>query len=153
MGLENHTTAEKFTKVNIPFESAIKKVSTGARHTLILLENGNIYAFGDNSEGQCAGSNTRYSTPVKINLETRDKIVDVYSGYNHNLIVLSNGELLTWGDTSSGKLGYFEGNMIQPTPRLIQGLKGKYPNQIGMGFGMTVISTSSYENSLIPLNK
>ena len=61
--------------------------------------------------------------------------------------------MLTWGDTSNGKLGYFEGNMTQLTPRIIQGLKGKYPNQIALGFGMTVISTSSLENSLVPMNK
>ncbi len=139
--------------MKIPFESAIKKVSTGARHSLVLLENGFLYAFGDNSEGQCAGSQTRYNTPVKISLDTLDKIVDVFSGYNHNLIVLASGEMLTWGDTSSGKLGYYEGNMTQTTPRLIQSLKGKYPNQVALGFGMTVISTSSYENSLVALNK
>jgi hypothetical protein len=53
------------------------------------LDNGNLYAFGDNSEGQCAGALTRYPYPVKIEVESREKIIDVYSGYNHNLIVMS----------------------------------------------------------------
>lgn len=65
---------------------------------------------------------------------------------------LGNGEMLTWGDTSSGKLGYFEGNMTQGFPRLIQVLKGKYANQISLGFQMSVISTSSYENSLVNIS-
>lgn len=61
--------------------------------------------------------------------------------------------MLTWGDSSNGKLGYFEGNMTQTSPRIIQCMKGKYPNQIGLGYGMTVISTSSLENSILPINK
>lgn len=54
--------------------------------------------------------------------------------------------MYTWGDTASGKLGYYEGNMIQNNPRIIQILKGKYPNYISLGFQMTVISTSTYDN-------
>jgi hypothetical protein len=61
--------------------------------------------------------------------------------------------MLSWGDTASGKLAYIEGNMTQITPRLIQVLKGKYANCISLGFQMTVISTSSYENSLVNLSK
>jgi alpha-tubulin suppressor-like RCC1 family protein len=56
---------------------------------MLLLNNGDLYAFGDNSEGQCTGNNTRYINPIKIEVDAKDKIIDVYSGYNHNLIVLS----------------------------------------------------------------
>jgi hypothetical protein len=56
--------------------------------------------------------------------------------------------MLSWGDTSSGKLGYIENNMIQVVPKTIQVLKGKYPNIVALGFQMTVISTSPYENSI-----
>jgi alpha-tubulin suppressor-like RCC1 family protein len=76
--------------VNFNFTSTIKKVSVGARHTLVLLNSGELFAFGDNSEGQCSGYDARYSTPFKIEFETRQKIIDVYSGYNHNLILLGN---------------------------------------------------------------
>ncbi len=57
--------------------------------------------------------------------------------------------MFTWGDTSSGKLTYIEGNLSQVTPRLVQVLKGKFPNHVGLGFQMTVMSTSSFENSLV----
>jgi alpha-tubulin suppressor-like RCC1 family protein len=77
------------TRVDLPFPGVIKKVSVGARHSLILLDNGNLYAFGDNSEGQCAGGMSRYPSPVKIDVESKEKIIDVYSGYNHNLVVMS----------------------------------------------------------------
>lgn len=107
-----------------------------------------MYTFGDNSEGQCTGFHTRYSTPFKVEFETKEKIVDVYSGYNHNIIILSNGEMYSWGDASSGKLGYIEGNLSINAPKLIQCLKGKFCNSLALGQQMTVISTSNAENSL-----
>ena len=82
--------AETFTKIELNFNNPIKKITTGARHSMILLSNGDLFAFGDNSEGQCTGNNTRYVNPIKIELDAREKIVDVFSGYNHNLILLSN---------------------------------------------------------------
>jgi len=62
----------------------------GARHSLVLLENGVVYAFGDNSESQCTGNLTRYPKPVKINWESKELIVDIFSNYNHCVFVTSN---------------------------------------------------------------
>lgn len=56
--------------------------------------------------------------------------------------------MFSWGDTSSGKLGFVEGNFTQTQPRSIQILKGKYASYVTLGFQMTVIATSSFENSL-----
>jgi alpha-tubulin suppressor-like RCC1 family protein len=70
------------------FEGSIYKIATGARHSLVLLKNGDLYAFGDNSDGQCTGYTTRFTTPNKINFENKEKIIDVYSGYNSCLIIL-----------------------------------------------------------------
>lgn len=61
--------------------------------------------------------------------------------------------MYSWGDTSSGKLGYIEGNFTQTTPRSIQILKGKYASFVTLGFQMTIIATSAYENSLAYLAK
>ena len=61
---------------------------------MILLSNGDFYAFGDNSEGQCTGNNVRYLSPIKIEIDAREKVVDIYSGYNHNMAVLSKYKFL-----------------------------------------------------------
>lgn len=90
LGIDNISTIEKPTRVTFKFNNGvgIKKLAVGARHTLILLENGELYAFGDNSEGQCTGFSTRYPSPAKIDFDHKEKIIDVYSGYSHNLIIL-----------------------------------------------------------------
>lgn len=90
LGIIGVSTVEKLTRIPFEFSSKVKKISTGARHSLVLLDNGELYVFGDNSEGQCTGYNTRYSSPIKVEIESTEKIVDIYSGYNHNLIVMSN---------------------------------------------------------------
>jgi alpha-tubulin suppressor-like RCC1 family protein len=70
------------------FEQPVTKIAVGARHSLILLKNGDLYAFGDNSDSQCTGYTDRYPTPIKITFNNIDTIIDIYSGYNHCLIVL-----------------------------------------------------------------
>ena len=89
LGIENVACVDKPTRVTFDFKGVIKKVSVGARHSLVLLENGTLYAFGDNSEGQCAGLFSRYTQPIQVEIDLKEKIIDIYSGYNHNLLVLS----------------------------------------------------------------
>ncbi len=59
------------------------------------------------------------------------------------------GNVFSWGDSANGKLGFPEGNLIVSEPTEIQMLKGKNVNCIGVGELMTVISTSSFANSIV----
>jgi alpha-tubulin suppressor-like RCC1 family protein len=142
LGVDNIAlTNNKLFKLK-PFTQPISKIAVGARHSLILLKNGDLYSFGDNSDSQCTGFNSRISLPTKVMWAPPDTIVDVYSGYNHCLIMLANGELYTWGDSSCGKLAYNEGGLSVDKPKIVQALKGKYADNICLGFQMTVITTS-----------
>ena len=128
------------------FAAPVKKVACGARHTLILLSNGILYGLGDNSEGQCSGYSVRNDFPVKIQTDYEEKIIDCYCGYTHNLIVLESGDVLTWGDSSGGKLGYNEEHFSQSNPKAITQLKKKLLNYASLGFQMTIISTGDQES-------
>lgn len=66
----------------------ISKIAAGARNSLVLLKNGHLYAFGDNSDGQCTAFSIRYPIPTKINFEQKERIIDVFCGYNHCMILL-----------------------------------------------------------------
>ena len=87
LGYESVLITDKLIRIK-EFPSPVDKIAVGARHSLILLKDGDLYAFGDNSDGQCTGFTTRYPSPVKISFDNMDKIIDVYSGYNHCLIIL-----------------------------------------------------------------
>ena len=47
----------------------------------------------------------------------------------------------------SGKLGYLEGNLVVRFPKVVQLVKGRYLNQIGLGEQMTILNVSSKEIS------
>ena len=143
----------EFKKLGFKFsKSPIKKISAGARHLLFLLESGEVYCVGDNSEGQCCGATSTCDIPSKLEINSQKKIVDCYAGYNHNLIILENGSVYTWGSTANGKLGYFEDKFTQDTPKEILGMKIKCINNVCLGYQLTVIATGKNKNSLLSLN-
>lgn len=85
LGIENCVFLDKPYRLKF-FDSLTGKavkIAAGARNSLVLLDNGELYSFGDNSDGQCTGSEARYPTPYKVHFEYRDKIIDIYSSYSH----------------------------------------------------------------------
>lgn len=153
LGIENASSLETPTK--IPFfansGSKVIKVQAGARHSFVLNDKGDLYSFGDNSEGQCSGLNSRMSAPTRVNLDSKERVVDVFAGYNHSFVISEGGSIYSFGDTANGKLGYPDTNLSNFKPRLIQLLKGKYANVISLGSQFSVVSTSSQKNSLLAL--
>ena len=153
LGIGFNFSMNEFRKLGFKFsKSPSKKISSGARHLLFLLENGEVYCVGDNSEGQCCGATSSCAFPIKLELNSKKKIIDCYAGYNHNLIILENGSVYTWGNTASGKLGYFEDKFTQDTPKEILGMKIKCINNVCLGYQLTVIATGKEEDSLLIKN-
>lgn len=74
------------TKV-VFFAQKIRKITTGARHSLVIDEFNKVYAFGDNSEGQCTSGGTRIVNPTPIHFESKDMIIDIFSGYSHCVLM------------------------------------------------------------------
>ena len=154
LGIGSNYNINKFHKLLFKFpKSHIKKISAGARHILFLLENGELFCVGDNSEGQCCGATSNCVVPMKLELNNKEKIIDCFAGYNHNLIILQNGSVYTWGNTTNGKLGYYEDKFTQEVPREILGLKIKCINNVCLGYQMTVIATGQEQDSLVIKNR
>lgn len=153
LGIGRSFSMTDFHKLGFKFsKSPIKKISSGARHILFLLENGDLFCVGDNSEGQCCGATSNCSFPIKLELNSKEKIIDCYAGYNHNLIILSNGSVYTWGNTANGKLGYYEDKFTQDIPREVLGLKIKCINNVCLGYQLTIIATGQEQDSIVIQN-
>jgi alpha-tubulin suppressor-like RCC1 family protein len=86
LGTEKGLFIEHPQKV-VFFAQKIKKITTGARHSLVIDEFNKVYAFGDNSEGQCTNGGTRIVNPTPIHFESKDMIIDIFSGYSHCVIM------------------------------------------------------------------
>ena len=99
------------------------KISSGARHTLILFDNGEVYCFGDNSDKQCFGFSNYVNEPIKIRFDHDCKIVDIQCGFNHSIVKSDTGKIYAWGDSSYGKCGYKENRIDSFIPTEIAELK------------------------------
>jgi hypothetical protein len=77
---------------------SIKKISCGQRHSLLLSNDGVIYAFGDNKFGQI-GNGTKVSQKKPIRLNHSNKFVDIASSSMENIsVALSiDNQFFIWG--------------------------------------------------------
>jgi alpha-tubulin suppressor-like RCC1 family protein len=81
-------------------EVFIEKISCGKNHSLMLSENGVIYAFGDNSFRQVWNKNKEYFIkPLKLKLKQR--FIDIASNFllNTSFAISEEGILYVWGQT------------------------------------------------------
>jgi len=77
---------------------------SGGNHTIALLSNGTVMAWGDNAYGQLGnGTTTDSNIPVAVTGITN--AVAVAAGGFHSAALLSDGTVMTWGRNSSGQLG------------------------------------------------
>ena len=98
----------------VPFDSTIlsggktvKNIYAGGEFTCIVLNTGEIYCWGDNSNGQM-GSGTatgHLPSPVKVNVPfTSSGETSMYVGKDF-LCALRTGEMYCWGNNNKGQVG------------------------------------------------
>jgi hypothetical protein len=79
-------------------------VACGNAHTVALKTNGQLWAWGRNTEGQLGdGTNTAKTVPTRIG--TASNWAAVAAGYYFTAAVKSFGAVYTWGDNANGQLG------------------------------------------------
>jgi Regulator of chromosome condensation (RCC1) repeat len=89
----------------------ITQVAAGLSHTLTLTSTGQLYAFGNNFNGQLGnatntGTGKANPTPTLVVLPARSgAIAHIAAGYAHSLVMTSAGQLYAFGDNGVGELG------------------------------------------------
>ncbi|MCL2319835.1 MAG: hypothetical protein FWC45_07100 [Treponema sp.] len=105
LGLGNRNAQFTFTKVNSAGQN-VKALAAGMRHTVLLKEDGTLWAAGYNFNGQLAlgDSEDRNSfTEVK---DAGSGITAVAAGNYHTVILKSDGSVWTAGSNYYGQLGF-----------------------------------------------
>jgi alpha-tubulin suppressor-like RCC1 family protein len=124
----------------------------GGRHSLVLEKNGNLYSFGDNSEGQCGIELSRTYEPQLI--ETKGMLgedtivaISIFAGDAHSALVTSEGDLFAWGDNSEERLGvHTTSSIFRPT--LVEDVMGRYLCAVGLGGFFSIFITGPREFSI-----
>src|SRR5690606_13700737 len=87
-------------------------LALGARHTMILDNNGDVWVFGDNSFGQLgileevSNRNKIFGTPTKIDASyfNNEKVVQIAASEYTSYALTENGDVYAWGTDYQGQL-------------------------------------------------
>ncbi|AEC02437.1 fimbrillin family protein [Parasphaerochaeta coccoides] len=106
--LTNRSTPEQVTSTSEGSLPVIASISAGGYHTMIVDEDGSLWATGSNEDGQLglgdSGSATDRSTLEKVPSMGTD-VADVFVGGYHTMILKKNNTLWAIGWNSYGQLG------------------------------------------------
>ena len=82
------------------------QVSAGQSHSLAVGSDGNLYAWGDNQNGQLGdGTTTNQTTATKTTTPTGTGFIQAAAGGSHSMALDRDGNIWTWGNNEKGQLG------------------------------------------------
>lgn len=93
-------------------------VACGEAHTLVLLRNGSVFAFGWNEDGQLGLENIA-SNQVKI----AKKVVKIAAGALFSAALTENGKVFVWGSGEQGQLGLGNNKKSSKIPIKVKGVR------------------------------
>jgi alpha-tubulin suppressor-like RCC1 family protein len=94
--------------------TGVKAIAAGYYHSLAIKTDGTVWAWGYNSSGQLGiGPNSSfysYNAPVQVvgtggTGTTLQNAAAIAAGWNHSLVVLTDGSVVAFGDNGYGDLG------------------------------------------------
>ncbi|MBF9236073.1 cell wall anchor protein [Hymenobacter sp. BT683] len=104
-----HTTPVAVALPEAAAQAQWKQIAAGTSHSLALTTDGQLYAWGNNDEGQLGnGSSLDSPTPVAVSLPTsaaNTTWAQIAAGNDHTLALTTDGRLFAWGNNQYGQLG------------------------------------------------
>jgi alpha-tubulin suppressor-like RCC1 family protein len=95
-------------RISIPRRVAglpsVKSVAAGERFLAILGQDGRVWTWGDDADGQL-GDGTTINRIVPLPVPSLTSVISVKAGAVHILALLEDGTVLAWGANSYGQLG------------------------------------------------
>ena len=123
-----------------PLHSLVTQVACGERHTLLLTDQGHVFAFGDNSNGQlgCGGVDSNSSRPMRVVVSA---VTSIAAGARHSLMTLAGtGGVAACGWNLYGQCGTGD-NQDARTPSPVSGLSGIAVTGVGAGISHSACVT------------
>ncbi|XP_066562691.1 E3 ubiquitin-protein ligase MYCBP2 isoform X4 [Amia ocellicauda] len=81
------------------------QVSCGFHHSVVLMENGDVYTFGYGQHGQLGHGDVNSRGSPTLVQSLPGPSVHVTAGSNHTAVLLMDGQVFTFGSFSKGQLG------------------------------------------------
>lgn len=127
----------------------VVSISCGENHTIVLTAEGNLYSWGDNSQGQLGLSDTTNRLrPEAIKTLRSVKTVKIATGGAHSMFVASNGLLFACGSNSHGQLGLQNAEIrTQTVPVVVDRLSELRTIDVTCGKAQTYVITAGSSSS------
>ncbi|XP_043360574.1 E3 ubiquitin-protein ligase MYCBP2 isoform X24 [Dermochelys coriacea] len=91
--------------VHFDCELRAVQVSCGFHHSVVLMENGDVYTFGYGQHGQLGHGDVNSRGCPTLVQALPGPSIQVTAGSNHTAILLMDGQVFTFGSFSKGQLG------------------------------------------------
>jgi alpha-tubulin suppressor-like RCC1 family protein len=124
---EPHTPdiTPRSSPTRIPSLSGAVAISAGYRHALVLMEDGTVRAFGDNSTGQLGDGSSVSIADYPVTVLGLSDVVKVVAGSMHSAALRRDGSVWVWGRNTYGNLGQGSADATpHATPAQVPGLTG-----------------------------
>ena len=135
---------EQFSDVPVPVTSLkfVSAVAAGGHHSMALLANATVVAWGASGFGQLGdGESTESSVPVAV--QGLSGVKAIAAGANHSLALLTNGTVMAWGDNESGQLGIGASPERSNVPVAVKGLTGVKAISAGANYSLALLSNGT----------
>ena len=103
----------------------VAAISAGQYHSAALSNDGSVWAWGSNAQGQVGASSMAATYAVPAQVGTLAGVTAIASGGRHNLALLAGGTVMAWGANESGQLG--DGTTTQRNTPVAVSAQGQLP--------------------------
>ena len=141
---ERHIPVQVLDETGSSYLSGVSSITTGYQHSIIIKNDGTVWAWGANAQGQIGDNST---TLRKLPVQVKDSagtgyltdVATVYAGQYHSVALKGDGTTWTWGHNNYGQIG----NNTTTTPNR---LPVQVNDSAGTAYltGITAISAGSY---------
>jgi alpha-tubulin suppressor-like RCC1 family protein len=147
------TKVEVLKPVEVRKLSKVINVAGGYWHSLALLENGTVWAWGANGDGQLGVDTTEdHDEPVEIS--GLKEVVAIAARGNASYALLKSGRVMAWGENKDGQLG--DGTTTGPEecsgvpcskkPVEVHSLETVKAIAAGVGFGLALLESGTVKS-------
>ena len=121
-------------QVLLPEGQGGQTVSISSGHICTILDNGDVYCWGRNRNGQLGyGGTSNRNIPVKVNLPGQRSAIAISTGTDMTCAITTDGMGYCWGENDEGQLGNGTTNTRKTTPVEVLFPSGYTPVSISAG--------------------
>ncbi len=121
----------------------VTAIAAGASHSLALLKNGTVMAWGNNESGELGDAAVGERSDEPVPVSGLSDVRAIAAGDNDSLALLKNGTVMAWGSNQSGQLGDDTGKKQSEQPVPVSRLRDVTAIAAGGDFNVALLKNGT----------